>query len=75
MAIKSGDKKTSKKYEEQKNAVIEYLTVNGSAQSIELTDVLGVKISRVKIILSRMMNEGIIIPEGGNRNRSYRLNN
>ena len=75
VAIKSGDKKTSKKYEEQKNAVIEYLTVNGSAQSIELTDVLGVKISRVKIILSRMMNEGIIIPEGGNRNRSYRLNN
>jgi predicted HTH transcriptional regulator len=73
VAIKSGDKKTSKKYEEQKSAVIEYLTTKKSAKSEEFVEVLGVKISRVKIILKRMVDDGIIATDGGNRNRIYML--
>jgi predicted HTH transcriptional regulator len=73
VAIKSGDKKTSKKYEVQKSAVIEYLTTKKSAKSEEFVDVLGVKISRVKIILKRMVDDGVIATDGGNRNRTYML--
>ena len=73
MAIKSGDKKTSKRYEEQKALVINYLTQHEFAKSDEFVDILGVKISRVKIILSRMVDDGYIIAEGSNRNRMYKL--
>jgi hypothetical protein len=73
VAIKSGDKKTSKKYEEQKSAVIEYLTTKKSAKSEEFVEVLEVKISRVKIILKRMVEDGVIATDGGNRNRIYML--
>jgi transcription initiation factor IIE alpha subunit len=73
VAIKSGDKKTSKKYEAQKSVVIEYLTTKKSAKSEEFVEVLGVKISRVKIILKRMVEDGVIATDGGNRNRIYML--
>jgi predicted HTH transcriptional regulator len=72
-AIKSGDKKTSKKYEIQKAAVIEYLTINKSAKSEEFIDVLGVKITRVKTVLKRMVDDGVIATDGGNKNRTYML--
>ena len=72
-AIKSGDKRSSKKYEEQRAAVIAYIAENKSVKSEELIDVLGVKISRVKVILSRMVDEKIIVAEGGNRNRVYKM--
>ena len=73
VAIKSGDKKSTKKYEEQKSAVIKYLEDNKVAKSDEFIDILGVKISRVKIIISKMIDEGIIVAEGTNKYRTYRL--
>lgn len=74
-AIKSGDKRVTKKYEEQKALVIEYLQKNHIAKSEEFIDVLGVKISRVKTILLQMAAENVIVAEGENRNRHYKLNN
>ena len=73
--IKSGDKRVTKKYEEQKALVIEYLQKNHIAKSEEFIDVLGVKISRVKTILLQMAAENVIVAEGENRNRHYKLNN
>lgn len=73
-AIKSGDKRVTKKYEEQKALVIEYLQKNHIAKSEEFIDVLGVKISRVKTILAQMVAENLIVAEGENRNRHYKLN-
>lgn len=75
MAIKNGDKRVTKKYEEQKALVIEYLQKNHIAKSEEFIDVLGVKISRVKTILLQMAAENVIVAEGENRNRHYKLNN
>jgi len=73
-AIKSGDKKVTKKYEEQKALVIEYLQINQIAKSEAFIEVLGVKISRVKAILSQMVAENLVVAEGENRNRIYKLN-
>ena len=56
-----------------KQAIIEYLTDHVLAKSQEFVELLGVKISRVKVILKEMVEEGIIIAEGDNKNRTYRL--
>ena len=72
-AIKSGDKKPSKKFEEQKRLVIEYLSNNEVAMRDDLAGILGLKATRTKDILKRMVDEGYITADGSNRNRTYRL--
>ena len=71
--IKSGDKKTAAKTVAHKQAIIAYLTENVSAKSTEIAEFLGLKPSRAKEILSEMVTEEIIVPQGGNKNRSYKL--
>ena len=73
VAIKSGDKKVAIKTMSHKKAIIEYLTVNVSAKSQEFVELLGLKVSRVKVILKEMIEEEIIVAEGDNKNRTYRL--
>ena len=41
--------------------------------SKELGEILGVKDSRTKTILRKMVDEGLIMTEGNNRNRKYKL--
>ncbi len=57
----------------QKQAIIEYLTENVTAKSSELADLIGVKSSRIRVILNEMIQDGIIDAEGVNRYRTYRL--
>ena len=52
---------------------MEYLTDHAAAKSAEIADLLGLKASRTKALLSEMIEDGIIVAEGGNRNRTYRL--
>ncbi len=73
VAIKSGDKKSTMKTTIHKQAIIEYLTDNVSAKSSEIAELLGIGISRTKQILSEMVNDGIIVAEGSNKNRIYKL--
>lgn len=56
-----------------KQAIIDYLTENVSAKSSELAELIGVKRSRIKDILSELIAEEIVIPEGSNKNREYKL--
>ncbi|MBR2024718.1 MAG: winged helix-turn-helix domain-containing protein [Clostridia bacterium] len=56
-----------------KQAIISYLTENVSAKSTEIAELLGLKPTRVKEILAEMVKEKIIVPEGGNKNRIYKL--
>lgn len=56
-----------------KQAIIDYLTENTVAKSSELADLIGVKISRIKVILNEMIAEEIVVPEGNNKNRVYKL--
>ncbi|MBQ1233880.1 MAG: winged helix-turn-helix domain-containing protein [Clostridia bacterium] len=50
-----------------------YLTENVCATSTEIAELLGLKSTRAKEILSEMVSEGIIVAQGGNKNRSYKL--
>ena len=72
-AIKSGDKKAAAKTVAHKQAIISYLTENVSAKSTEIAELLGLKTTRAKEILAEMVDENILVSEGGNRNRVYKL--
>lgn len=76
MTIKSDDKKVtirSKKNSEQKAMIVEFIREYGSAKNSELCDLLGVKSSRIKQLLRDLIDEDILIANGGNRNRTYSL--
>ncbi len=72
-AIKSGDKKAATKTALHKQAIVEYLTENISAKSSEIAELLGLKSSRVKEILNDMITDGVVVSEGGNKNKVYKL--
>ena len=64
---------TADKPKRQKEIIIEYLTDNPSASSAMLAELLGLKLTRTREILREMVNAGIIVSEGQNKNRIYRL--
>lgn len=70
---KGGDKVSATKTALHKAAIIAYLTEHVTARRAELTQLLGLKASRVKVILGELIQEEIIVAEGANRNRTYRL--
>ncbi len=72
-AIKNGDKKTAIKTAAHKVTIIDYLTDHVSATTSELATLLGLKASRAREILSSMAEEGVVVAQGSNRNRTYRL--
>lgn len=79
--IKTGDKKPTikldnkdtKKAIEQKQKIILYLTKNIYSNSKQISELLELKSSRTREILLELVNEGIIITEGNNKNRIYKL--
>lgn len=71
--IKSGDKKVTIKSARQKEEIIAYLTDHVSAKSSDIAELLGVKSTRAKKLLSELIAEETVVAEGGNRNRTYRL--
>lgn len=79
VGIKSNDKKVGTKGNDkriasgQKRAIISYLTDHIQATSSELSTLLGVGQERTRKILRELVAEEIIVTEGANRNRIYRL--
>ena len=71
--IKSDDKKVTIKSARQKEEIITYLTDHVSAKSSDIAELLGVKSTRAKKLLSELIAEETVVAEGGNRNRTYRL--
>ena len=71
--IKSADKKVLIKTSTQKDRIIAYLTDHPGATATELCEILDVKPTRVRNLLRELAAEDIVIAEGGNRNRTYRL--
>lgn len=53
--------------------MIDYLTENITAKTPEISDLLGIKDARARRLLSEMVSDGIIVTEGANRNRVYKL--
>ena len=73
LSIKSTDKSRTTTTQKQKELILEYMQGKQSIKSTDLLAVLGVKEERVKKLLQQLVAEGLIIPEGGNRYRTYRL--
>ena len=75
MAIntKNGDKSGDKTAIKFKNRILEYLKDNKEARSQELSLYIGLKISRTKVYLSELVEEGKIVANGANKNRTYSL--
>ena len=73
VAIKSGDKSDSAKTAMQKEQIIKYMTDHATVRSSEIATLLGITVSRVKVLLADLQSDGIIVAEGANRNRVYKL--
>ena len=72
-AIKIGDKNKTAIKSVKKQMIIEYLTDHPAAKSAEIAAFVSLKPSRVRDYLKELMAEDIVVAEGGNRNRTYRL--
>ena len=57
----------------QKNEIITYLTEHISAKNTDIAELLGVKSTRVKQLLKELLDDGVIVAEGSNKNRMYKL--
>lgn len=73
VSIKSDDKKVTIKTARQKNEIIMYLTDHASAKNADIAELLGVKSTRVKQLLKELLDEDVIVAEGSNKNRVYKL--
>ncbi|MBQ6900206.1 MAG: putative DNA binding domain-containing protein [Firmicutes bacterium] len=73
VTIKSDDKKVTIKSQQQKKEMINYLLNNETAKNSDFAELLGVKSTRVKQLLKELVDAEMVVAEGGNRNRSYRL--
>lgn len=59
--------------EAQKTAIINYLTDHMVGKSSDFCQLLSLRATRVKELLSQLITDGVIVAEGANKNRTYRL--
>ena len=71
--VKNGDKSGDKKSTKFKKMIVDYLDEHEEARSQEVSAYIGLKISRTKIYLADLVEEGKIVSIGANRNRTYSL--
>ena len=65
--------KASARGEDMRNRIIAYLTVNPICKSSDIARLLDLSPSRTRDYLSMLVAEGVLVAEGANRNRVYRL--
>ena len=58
---------------EMKETIIAYLTDTPEAKASSISEFIGLKPSRTRDYLNELIAEGIVVAEGSNRNRTYRL--
>ncbi|MDR0306487.1 MAG: hypothetical protein LBI42_06590 [Chitinispirillales bacterium] len=73
VSIKSVDKKVSAKILKQREEIIKLIKENGEIRSVDLLEILNIGGTRARILLREMVAEGMLVSEGGNRNRIYKL--
>ena len=69
---KADDKRTIKA-DDKRTIIIEYIHKNGEAKTEDLVKLLSSSTTRIKVLLYKLVDEGILVPCGGNRNRTYKL--
>ena len=72
-AMRIGDKSPSTIKAVKRQLIVDYLTDHATAKSSELAEYVDLKPSRVRDYLAELIAEGIVVAEGGNKNRTYRL--
>jgi predicted HTH transcriptional regulator len=73
VAINNCDKQKLAISDKQKQEIVGYLTSYKICKASELAELLGVTSARVRVLLSHLIDAGIVISEGANRNRIYQL--
>ncbi len=71
--IKTADRKITEKTKQQRDAVIEYLTVHRTAKNTDLAELLGLKSTRIRELLSGLIEDQIVTAEGEKKSRVYKL--
>ena len=69
---KADDKRTIKA-DDRRTIVIDYIRRNGEAKTEDLVKLLGSSTTRIKVLLYQLVDEGVLVSCGGNRNRTYKL--
>jgi predicted HTH transcriptional regulator len=72
-AIKPSDKIDASKGEARKQAVIAFLSDHESCSAGDVADAVGISAGRARAYLKELTDVGVILSEGANRNRTYRL--
>lgn len=67
------DDKRTIKTDDKRTIIIEYIHRNGEAKTEDLVKLLSSSTTRVKVLLYQLVDEGILVSCGGNRNRTYKL--
>ncbi len=70
--IKADDKRTIKA-DDKRTIIIEYIHRNGEVKTEDLVKLLSSSTTRIKMLLYQLVDEGILVSCGGNRNRTYKL--
>lgn len=71
-AIKIGDKKSAINAK-MKETIIAYLTDRAEAKASAIAEYIGLKPSRTRDYLNELIAEGIVVAEGSNKSRVYKL--
>ena len=73
VAIKSGDKKKiTKRTEQQLEYILEHMAPNQEYKTSELSEVIGLKESRTRMLLNELAMSGRIAVSGKNKGRRYK---
>ena len=69
--IKTGDKKKTSKTQLQQEQILSYMKQNSEYKLQDFCELLNLKESRIKSIIKPLIEEGVIICVGANRDRRY----
>ena len=72
-AISDNSKRQTIKVRDSRNMFAEYMSQHGASTTAEMAEFSGLSPQRTRAILSKMVDDGIIIAEGSNKTRKYRL--
>jgi predicted HTH transcriptional regulator len=72
VAKKSGEKKVTKKTQEKYDAILKYMQHDKWYKASEFESIVGVKESRVKILLKDMTEQGLIEGTGSTKGKMYK---
>lgn len=73
VAIKSGDKVAIKNKNEQLEAIIEFANLCGEFKTADIEELLSIKSSRARLLISELVKIGKLESIGSNRNRRYHV--